>query len=355
MKRLKLRIAMLALIAALFSGGDALAQYAVSTKTVDGYTTYQLTDSDRKMSAGIVPELGNLAYEFKANGKDVLMLTDSLKGYVARHSFGSGIPFLAPYANRINHDYYYFEGKRYLLNDAIGNILRDDSRQPIHGLLVFETRWKVVKSEATKSDGAFVTSRLEFYKHPDLMEQFPFAHTIEMTYCLKDGKLQNTTEIHNLGGASMPVHIGFHPYFLLDGPRQDWTLLLPARYHWKLDKELIPTGEKEPADNFLPGATNFRLGETFIDDNFSDLKRDQDGLSRIVVKGRSHTIEVVYAKDYDFSVVYAPLPQTLICIEPQTGPTNAFNLNHDGKFPGLVVLGPGESFAANFWIVPTGF
>jgi len=307
------------------------------------------------MSVGIVPELGNLAYEFKANGKDVLIPPDSLKAYVERHSFGSGIPFLAPYANRINHDYYHFEGKRYLLNDAIGNLLRDDSRQPIHGLVVFERRWKVVKTGATNSLGAFATSRLEFYKYPDLMEQFPFAHTIEMTYRLKDGKLQNTTEIHNAGAADMPIDIGFHPYFLPDGPRQDWTLSLAAKYHWILDKQLIPTGERESPDNFLPGSKHFRLGETFIDDNFSDLERDNEGFGRISVKGQARKVELVYSREYDYAVVYAPLKKTLICIETQTGPTNAFNLNHDGKFAGLVVLAPGQSFAANFWIVPTGF
>jgi len=200
-----------------------------------------------------------------------------------------------------------------------------------------------------------VTSRLEFYKYPDLMEQFPFAHTIDITYRLKDGKLQSTTEIHNLGGEPMPVHIGFHPYFLPDGPRQDWILSLPAKYHWILDKQLIPTGEKEASDRYLPGSKNFRLGDTFIDDNFSDLERDADGLGRIAVKGQTHKIELIYGGEYDYAVVYAPLQQTLVCIEPQTGPTNAFNLNHDGKFPGLKVLGPGKTFTANFWIVPMGF
>jgi aldose 1-epimerase len=355
MKHLQLLVPMLPLIAGLLQGGDALAQYGVSEKNVEGHTTYHLTDSSRKMEAGIVPDIGNFAYEFKANGKDVLIPPDSLTAYLRRRGFGSGIPFLAPYANRINQEYYYFEGKKYLLNDAIGNLQRDQVNHPIHGLLVFETRWRVIKSGASDSQGAFVTSRLEFYKYPDLMEQFPFAHIVEMTYRLKDGKLQNTTELHNLGGASMPVHIGFHPYFLPDGPRQDWILSVPAKSHWILDKQLIPTGEKESSNKYLPGSKNFRLGETFIDDNFSDLERDAEGLGRISVKGQTHNIELVYGKEYDYAVVYAPVVQTLVCIEPQTGPTNAFNLNHDGKFPGLIVLSPGKTFTANFWIVPTGF
>jgi len=54
------------------------------------------------MDVGIVPDAGNFAYEFKANGKDVLIPPDSLTAYLDRHGFGSGIPFLAPYANRIS-------------------------------------------------------------------------------------------------------------------------------------------------------------------------------------------------------------------------------------------------------------
>jgi galactose mutarotase-like enzyme len=53
--------------------------------------------------------------------------------------------------------------------------------------------------------------------------------------------------------------------------------------------------------------------------------------------------------------VYALLDNTLICIEPQTGPTNASNLEHEGKFKGLVTVDPGKTFQATYWIIPTGF
>jgi galactose mutarotase-like enzyme len=73
------------------------------------------------------------------------------------------------------------------------------------------------------------------------------------------------------------------------------------------------------------------------------------------VKGQTEKIEVIYGKAFDYGIVYAPLDNTLICIEPQTGPTNAFNLEHEGKFKGLLTLEPGQTFKASYWIVPTGF
>jgi aldose 1-epimerase len=346
----------LALAAAPF--GIAAENYSVAKKTVEGHTTYHLLDAQRKMDVGVVPQLGNFVYQFKVNGKDVLIPPESFKAYLEKRWFCCGIPFLAPWANRIDQDYYYFEGKKYLLNDSLGNLLHvPPFNLVIHGLLVFDPHWRVAKTGASDAEGAFITSRLDFYKYPDLMAQFPFAQVYEITYRLKDGKLENTTRVINKSASDMPVHYGYHPYFRPDGPREDWQVSINAKLHWKVDSQerLIPTGETEPFGDFLPHYTDFTLGKKFIDDGFSGLDHDAQGLARYVVKGKTETIEMDFGKEYDFGHVYAPIDNTLICFEPETGPTNAFNLNHEGKFPGLVILKPGKTFEAHFWIVPSGF
>ena len=334
-----------------------MGNYSVKKSVVEGHTTYHLLDSQRHMDFGVVPDIGNFAYEFKVNGKDVLIPEPSLKTFKESRKFGSGIPFLAPWANRIDHDYFYFQNKKYLLNPDLGNLRRDQFQQAIHGLLVYDTRWEVVKTGASGAEGAFITSRLEFYKYPDLMAQFPFAHTIEMTYRLKDGKLENSTAIKNVGLAAMPVMIAYHPYFHPDGDRDTWTVSNGAKNYWVLNDRLTPTGEKRPADELMPNRKNYTVGEKPLDNLFSDLERGADGLGHVWVKGKTEKIEMLYGKEYDFAVIYAPLPPSppLICIEPQTGPTNAFNLNHEGKFPSLVALEPGMTFTARFWIIPSGF
>ena len=332
-------------------------RYSVAKRSTEGLTTYHLRDATRKMELAIAPGLGNSAYELKVNGKDVFIAPESLSTYVEKHWFGWGNPFMAPFANRIDKDYYFFEGRKYLLNDALGNLLRvPGSNYPLHGLLIFERRWEVIKSGASSAEGAFLVSRLEFYKYPDLMASFPFAHTYEVTYRLKDGKLECTTKVANMSNSRMPVHFGYHPYFRPDGPRAEWTLGIGARKHWPTERALIPTGETEPTEKLLPGvARGLALGSTFIDNTFSDFERDAKGLGSIWVKGRTQKIEVVYGPEFDYAVVYAPLDNELICLEPETGPTNAFNMAHEGKFKGLIVLQPGKTFKATYWIVPTGF
>jgi len=97
------------------------------------------------------------------------------------------------------------------------------------------------------------------------------------------------------------------------------------------------------------------IKETFIDAGFSELQRDPKCPGHIWVKGKKQKIEVLFDKNFEFATVYPPLDRAVVCIEPQTGPTNAFNLEHKGKFKGLILLDPGANFEANYWIVPTGF
>ncbi len=358
--RLRFPVFIAALLLALLSsppGGFAVQNYSASKKVVEGHTTYHLVDASRLMDVGVAPDIGNLLYEFKVGGKDVLIPPTSFASYLEKHWFCCGSPFLWPWANRIDRDDYYFQDKKYPLNDTLGNLLRDQFHQVIHGLLVFDSRWQVVESGGSAAEGAHLTSRLEFYKYPDLMAQFPFAHTLQVTYRLKDGKLETTTAVENVGRSDMPVLMAYHPYFHPDGNREEWKVSIGAKTHWLPSKQLISTGETEPVETFLPGARNLTLGKTFLDDVFSGFDRGTDGLGHVTIKGKTEQIEIVYGREFDFAVIYAPLPPNdpLICVEPQTGPTNAFNLNHEGKFPGLQVLGPGKTFTASFWIVPTGF
>ena len=108
----------------------------------------------------------------------------------------AGIPLLAPWANRLDADAYWANGKRYLLNPEAAEIRRDPNGLPIHGLLLFASAWQVARLHADEQV-AEVTSRLEFWKHPEWMAQFPFAHTIELTHRLSGGVLEVRTAIQN--------------------------------------------------------------------------------------------------------------------------------------------------------------
>jgi aldose 1-epimerase len=326
------------------------ANYSAEKAVVDGIEVVRLADAARHAEVAIAPSLGNLAYEFKVNGKNAFWLPyQTLAEMQAKPQFG-GIPFLAPWANRLSEYAFFANGKKYQLNRDLGNLRRDQNQNPIHGLLNFSPDWKVTAVEAD-NDSASVTSRLEFWKHPDLMEQFPFAHTIEMTYRLHEGVLEVATRIENHSTDPMPVGIGYHPYFQLhDAPRDQWKVHLAARDHLVLSEKLIPTGERKPVEFADP----LPLAGVSLDDVFGGLVRDA---SRAVfyVEGAHEKISVTYGPKYTVAVVYAPAGRQFICFEPMSIITDGFNLAHAGVYKELQSIPPGTEWRESFWIAPTGF
>src|SRR5687767_4607459 len=135
------------------------ANYTAQRVTVDGLEVIRLGDENHKAQVSIVPSLGNNAYEFKINGKNVMWFPQSsLADFKAKPTF-SGNPLLAPWANRLDHDGFYANGKHYILNPALNNYRQDGRKQPIHGLLTYAPQWKVTALTAD-AQGAEVTSRL---------------------------------------------------------------------------------------------------------------------------------------------------------------------------------------------------
>ena len=167
---------------------------------------------------------------------------------IQREAGIAGIPLLAPWANRLDQAGFYANGKKFVFNPELGNLRYDQNHLPIHGLIAFTDRWTVLGVRAD-ADSAQVTSRLEFWKHPYWMAQFPFAHSIEITHKLSGGVLEVRLSIANLSEQTMPVSLGFHPYYqLTDAPRDQWRVHLAARSHYTLSDKLIPTGQTKPID-----------------------------------------------------------------------------------------------------------
>jgi aldose 1-epimerase len=184
------------------------------------------------------------------------------------------------------------------------------------------------------------------------MAQFPFAHTVTMTYRLANGTLEVETAIENFATDPMPVAVGFHPYFHLDdAPRDDWKVHLAARDHMTLNPALIPTGEKKPVEYADPQP----LKGIQLDDVFSNLIRGADGRAEFWVEGKAQRISVVYGPKFPVAVVYAPPRNEYVCFEPMAGLTNAFNLAHAGLYPDLQSIPPGGQWKESFWIRPSGF
>ena len=81
----------------------------------------------------------------------------------------------------------------------------------------------------------------------------------------------------------------------------------------------------------------------------------EDGWSRCDMHDPHHGLTVATEADAVFRewVVYAPPDKPVICFEPYTCTTDAFNLQARGIDAGMVRLKPGESLKGSMRIRPT--
>jgi aldose 1-epimerase len=345
-----LRRSLLLLLLPLLAG--AAPRYLAEKTTDHGVEVIHLTDSVRSVEIGVVPSVGDRVYEFRIKGKNILYFPTDVGAFKASGGKAfNGIPVLMPWANRMAGGGFWANNNWYPFNGKLGTVRLGQGDIAMHGMLTASPYWKVTAVKADRKS-AYVTTRLEFWKYPNMMANWPFAQEYEITYRLTDGALEVSTTVMNLSTEPMPISIGYHPYFNVpDVPRAETTIHIAARKHVETDAHLVATGEMKP--NTLPAEVSLR-DHTF-DDGFTDLIRGENQRATFSVQGGGKKIEVIYGPKFQVAVVYAPPKQNYVCFEPMAAITNGVNLAHEGKYPALQMVAPGEQWQESFWVRGSGF
>lgn len=330
-----------------------LAQNYKAEQTTDhGVPIVRLTDAANGVDVSIIPSIGNRAYEMKVHGKNVLYFPQADAAEFQARPRLSGIPFLAPWADLLSESGFWANGKHYTFNMGLGNVRGE---MPSHGLLVTSPYWKVTEA-AADARSAHVTSKLEFWRYPDLVAQWPFAHEYEMTYRLADGTLEVLTTITNVSTEAMPIVAGYHPYLRIpDTSREDWLIRMPAKTHVIPGEHNIPTGEMRPLD--VPNPLPVR-GRT-SDDGFTDFVRDTNGQAVFSIEFDGKAVDVLLGPKYTVATIWFPelrpgQRQDFVCIEPLTTIIAGLNLAKEGKWSGLQTIPAGGNWTESFWIRTRG-
>jgi len=383
-RRFDLPFVVLALVVAGFLSNPAvaLAQSRYDVSRMGDVVT--LSDTRAAIVVRVLTTASN-AYQMTVKGEDVIRRNwgtlDDIRGRMGLN----GVPLLWPYANRLDEQAFYANGQKYSFDPGLGNTGR--GAIPIHGYLTGADAWKVIDAKADATS-AWITMKLDFFRIPRYMKQFPFAHTLTMTYRVQDGALEVHTRIGSLSDEPMPVAIGFHPYFqLTDSPREEWRLSVAAKTHWKLDSNTIPTGETEPITQILPDPRNVAVKDVNLDDIFTDLERDARGRATMSLIGKKQQLDVEVGPRFKTILVLsrpnnngggrgaapagpataapatpaaparvpAPVARGSVAFEPMAAVSNALNLAQKGLYKDLQSIAPGGSWEESFWIRPRGF
>ena len=283
-----------------------------------------LTVSSGPLAATFLPELGLLGASLRHRGDELLALPGGLDGY--RGGDVTGLPLLAPWANRLGAPRYAVEG---VTVDLEGLALHtDDQGLPIHGTLTAQPGWEVVQA-----DERSFTARFDVGDHPGLLASFPFPHELRVEVALAATTLRMTTTVTPTTDQAVPISFGYHPYLHLPGVRrEDVRLRLPARRHLELDSRGLPTGVARSED-----AEDEPIGSRRFDDLY-EVAADR----RLALTGGGRRLSVELEDGYRFAQVFTPPAAASVCLEPMTAAVNALV---DGGYP---LVSPGASFTARF-------
>jgi aldose 1-epimerase len=294
----------------------------------------QLEIARGEQRVGVV-ELGGGLRSYEVAGRPVL------DGFAPgeRPSSGRG-QVLAPWPNRIEDGSYEFEGKRMQLP-----LTEPEHGNAIHGL-VRRATWSVVEQEPDRVVLDYVLEQQPGY---------PFALAFAIEYALSDEGLAVTTTARNIGPETCPYGLGQHPYLTLGTPTVDTLRLqVPGETVLLSDERGLPMRSEAVAGTEYDFREDRAIGETVLDNAFTELARDADGRVRVQLddpeSGSGVTLWV--DESYAYLMVFTgdPLPDVArhaLAVEPMTCPPNAFRTGDS-----LIRLAPGESTASTWGIEP---
>ena len=276
----------------------------------------------------VVVEVGGGLREYSEAGRDIL------DGYGTDEICPSGRgQVLSPFPNRVQDGNYEFDGRQHQL-------LLDEpqSGNAIHGLV----RWSLWSAAEQEPDRV----AMEHTLHP--RPGYPFALASSRVLAVA-WRAAGAKHRHQRGGGAVPLR---DRGASLPDPghraRRHGDAALSRETVLRADERGIPTGDVPVAGTEYDFRQARPIGATRLDNCFTDLDRDPDGLARVELGDLELWMDAAYP--YVMLFTGDPLPDVArrsLAIEPMTCPPNAFRTGRD-----LIRLEPGQSTVSTWGIHP---
>jgi aldose 1-epimerase len=218
---------------------------------------------------------------------------------------------LVPYANRIAHGRFTFDG-----HDVHLRPNWDRDPHPLHGQ-GWRAAWSVEQASAARAVLAFCGGG----------DEWPWRHRAVQDITLHADGLEIILSVENQSQGTMPAMLGLHPYF--PNPAAA-TIQARTGTVWQSDAQALPVDEVRTPLEWSFDAPR-RAPQVRLDHCFDHW----DGTATVRWPDRVVKMSATGARALH---VYTPAAKDFFCLEPQTAAAGALN-----RAPGAVAkLAPGE-------------
>lgn len=307
--------------------------FTITQKVLGSYISVVLRD-EQGSEAVIVPELGGMVHELTlpllsadgvATAYQSLLRSDSQEELSSNPYYRGR--FMAPFCGRIPEGTYRFNGRQYKLH-----INMPAENNALHGFL-YRMEMQVLSSYADES-------RTELRLHRIISPQdepgYPFSLQIIITYTLDAQGFTIAVTAANLGTESLPLTLGWHPYFRLPGKLSEWLLTMDADLYFPTTGKLLPTGAL-----LSVGGTeyDFRKGRPLVHANLDTCFAFPSFVQLEHPQTHTGISLEIDRKFFNKMHLFIPPERDSIALEPVSASGAAFVMPHLG----LTVLNPGAS------------
>jgi aldose 1-epimerase len=240
---------------------------------------------------------------------------------------------LFPYPNRLRDGKYTHNGIEYQFD--INNAATHNA---IHGISK-DVPMTVKKVEISNKSGKINCQ----FKHEGNHKAYPFKFVFNIIFKIKDGELLVEMRFKNEDTVSIPVGLGWHPYFKISEKSDDSFLQMPDCQLIAIDDRMLPTGAKTDFTDF---GNLKKLNNTTLDNGF--YIKNQNQIAETILQsniGKLTFWQETGAGKWNFLQVFTPPHRHSVAIEPMTCNIDAFN-NHEG----LVILKPKDILKGQFGV-----
>ena len=274
--------------------------------------------------------------------------------FAGNTSFLLGGAILLPYANRIRGKL--SPDRRTIATEIPGGTVHlpangghwkpDGELYAIHGLMLAARMDHVQRSTTEEEDRA--TALLHA---GDFGGRWLSQTDVRCGNVLRSDSFTLTVTATNAGTTTLPMGIGWHPYFTLPSGRRDQARLhLPAHHRVLVNDDGLPTGRIVPVagtpfDFSTPGGRP--LGALPLDDCFVDLERSAEGeiAAELIDPAAAYGLRIVATSPAIKAVqVYGPPDAAFLAVEPQLNWADPFGAQWGAEADtGMALLDPGAS------------